>query len=279
MSLLTLLALGAVGLAVGFVSGVVGIGGGVLIVPFLYAFYGHPSWAGTTVAEDLLVTIAHATSLFVIVPTALTGTLTYARAHLVAWRAVLPIAIFSVIAAAVGAIVATKLPAETVSLAFALFLIVTGIQLAGRKPRGDGKPMRLGLGVTAVTGTLVGLISSILGVGGGLVAIPMLMYVVRLDVTRVAATSLAVVGLAAASGAITYIVNGLGLPGRPPGSIGYVHVTAAIPILIGAMIAVRWGARANQKVNRKLLRRIFGIAFILMGLRLALRSVFALFGG
>ena len=279
MEVLTLLALGGVGLAVGFLSGLVGIGGGVLIVPFLYVFYGHPTWAGVTVPADLLVTIAHATSLFVIVPTAMTGTLTYARAHLVAWQAVLPIAAFSVVSAAVGAVVATRLPAEAVSLSFALFLILTGLQLAGRKPRSEGKPMRLGLGVTASTGTLVGLISSILGVGGGLVAIPMLMYLVRLDVTRVAATSLAVVCLAAASGSITYIVNGMGLPGRPPGSLGYVHVTAAIPILLGAIIAVRWGAKANQRVNRKMLRLIFGVAFILMGLRLAVRSVLGLFGG
>jgi len=278
MSVPIIIGLGLVGLAVGFLSGLVGIGGGVLIVPFLYLFYAHPAWSGATVSNELVVTIAHATSLFVIVPTAMTGTLTYARAHLVAWRAVLPIAGFSILAAAVGATIASRLPGEAVSFAFSLFLIFTGVQLAGRKPRGNGQPMRLGLAVTASTGLIVGLLSAILGVGGGLVAIPMLLYVVHMDVARVAATSLAVVGLAAMSGSISYIINGAGLPGRPPGSFGYVHVTAAVPILVGAMLAVRWGAKANQRVNRKALRLLFGVAFVLMGVRMAIRSGAALFG-
>lgn len=279
MGLATLLALSGVGLGVGFLSGIVGIGGGVLIVPFLYFFYAHPSWSGAVVSEDMMVPLAHATSLFVIVPTAMTGTLTYARARLVAWRAVIPIAAFSVAAAAVGATLALELPGEVISFTFGAFLVFTGVQLAGRKPRADGKPLRLQIWVTAATGVLVGLLSAILGVGGGLVAIPMLLYVVRIDVARVAATSLAVVGAAALSGAATYIINGVGLPGRPPGSFGYVHITAAIPLTIGAMVAVRWGAKANQRVNRKVLRRVFGVGFILLGLRMLWQNGHQLFGG
>lgn len=278
MSLATLLALGGVGIAVGFLSGLVGIGGGVLIVPFLYFFYAHPSWSGAVVAESVLVPMAHATSLFVIVPTAAAGTFTYMRAHLVAWKAAVPIAAFSIAAAAVGATIALELPAHAISVAFGLFLVITGVQLAGRKPRADGRPMRLHLSVTAVTGTVIGMVSSVLGVGGGLVAIPMLLYVVRLDVARVAATSLAVVGLAALSGAVTYIINGAGTTGRPPGSFGYVHVTAAIPLAIGAIVAVRWGAKANQRVNRKVLRWAFGIAFILLGLKLTWSNLLQLAG-
>lgn len=273
----TLLALGGVGLAVGFLSGLVGIGGGVLIVPFLYFFYAHPAVSGTTVTGEMAVTIAHATSLFVIVPTALTGTMTYARAHLVAWPAVVPIAAFSVAAAAVGATLALELPGDALSFTFGLFLVFNGIQMAGRKPQAEGKPLRLQLWVTAATGTLVGFLSAVLGVGGGLVAIPMLLHVVRLDVARVAATSLAVVGLAACSGTLTYIINGAGLPGRPPGSIGYVHAAAALPILLGSMVAVRYGAKANQRVNRRVLRWLFGAAFVVLGLRLAWQSGTRLF--
>jgi hypothetical protein len=231
------------------------------------------------VPEELLVTMAHATSLFIIVPTAMTGTLTFSRARLVAWQAAVPIALFSVAAAAMGATLAVEMPADALSFAFGLFLASTGFQMIGTKPRTEAKPMRLQLWVTALTGTLVGFLSATLGVGGGLVAIPMLLYVVRLDVARVAATSLAVVGLAALSGTITYIVNGVGLPARPPGSIGFVHVSAAVPILLGSMFAVRWGARANQRVNRKALRWLFGAAFIVMGLRLAWQSGVRLFVG
>ncbi len=279
MSPATLLALGGVGLIVGFFSGLIGIGGGVLIVPFLYFFYGRPALSGVTMASDLLVTVAHATSLFVIVPTAVMGTFTYARARLVTWKVAVPVAAFSVVAAVIGATVAPSLPDALLSFAFGLFLIFNGIQLVGRKPQTDGHSLRTDWLVVAAVGIVVGLLSSILGVGGGIVAIPLLLYVVRVDVTHVAATSLAVVGLAALSGTLTYIVSGAGVAGRPAGSFGFVHIAAATPILVGSLIAVRWGAKANQRVNRVMLRRAFGAGFILLGLRFAWQYGLRLFGG
>jgi uncharacterized protein len=272
----TLVLLAGVGLAVGFLSGLVGIGGGVLIVPFLYFFYAHPALSGAHVAPALEASIAHATSLFIIVPTAVVGTWTYARVKLVAWRAVLPIALFSILAAAVGANLALLLPADVLRLAFGVFLLATGIQLIVRKGGPHEQPLRLTLPVTAAAGLLIGLLSALLGVGGGVVAIPMLLYVVRLDVQRVAATSLAVVAFAAAAGTITYIVNGFGDQGLPPGSLGYIHVTAALPILIGSLLTVRLGARANQRVNRRTLRYVFGSLVLVLGARLVLSSVLSL---
>jgi uncharacterized membrane protein YfcA len=77
---------------------------------------------------------------------------------------------------------------------------------------------------------------------------------------------------AAATGTATYVLSGLGAPGRPAGSIGFIHLTAAIPILVGSLISVRWGAKANQRVNRRTLRRVFGIGFVSLGLWLAVNS-------
>jgi uncharacterized membrane protein YfcA len=270
-----LVALAGVGLAVGFLSGLVGIGGGVLIVPFLYFFYAHPDFAGAAVSAELGATIAHATSLFIIVPTAVVGTMTYSKAKLVAWRAAVPIALASIVAAALGANLAVLLPADALKLGFGIFLVFTGVQLIGRKGGAEGKPMRLTLPITTVTGVLIGLLSALLGVGGGLVAIPMLIYVVRLDMARVAATSLAVVCFAAAAGSVTYILRGIGAAGLPPGSVGFVHLTAAVPILIGSMLTVRLGARSNQKVNRRTMRYVFGALFMLLGARLVLNSALA----
>jgi uncharacterized membrane protein YfcA len=271
-----LLALGGVGIGVGFLSGLLGIGGGVLIVPFLYFFYGQ-AWSGVNITTDLVATVSHATSLFIIVPTALLGTITYSRAKLVAWPAALPIASFSAAAAVVGAVIAPRLPGDLLTFAFGLFLVITGLQMWARRPRLEGKPPRLQISVTAPTGITVGLLSSILGVGGGLVTIPILLNVVRIEVQRVAATSLAVVATAAASGTLTYILNGAGAPGRPTGSFGFVHMSAALPILVGSLLAVRWGTRANQRVNRKTLRWVFGILFVLLGCRLAAGSMLLLF--
>jgi uncharacterized protein len=270
MTLAALLALAVVGCAVGFLAGLVGIGGGVLIVPFLYFFYGHAVWSGVSLPQELHATVAHATSLFIIVPTAVAGTLTYARAGLVAWRAVWPIATFSIASAALGAIVATRMPQEALRFGFGIFLLFTAAQLVTRRRGGSaGTDIRLGLPLAAVTGLLVGLLSALLGVGGGLVAIPLLLHVVRLDIAEVAATSLAIVVVAATAGTLTYMAAGSAASGLPVGSIGFVHVAAGLPMLPGAMLAARLGARLNQRLDPRALRLTFAVLFVILGARLA----------
>ncbi|HEY8483482.1 MAG TPA: sulfite exporter TauE/SafE family protein [Longimicrobiales bacterium] len=277
MTATVLLALLGVGFAVGVLAGLVGIGGGVLIVPFLYFFYGHPGWNGVTVPPGLHATLAHATSLFIIVPTAVRGVLAYHRSGLVAWRVALPIAGAALLAAIAGARLALLLPAGALKAGFGLFLIGSGVQLIwGRTPEPRREPRGSPLAMAA-TGVGVGLLSALLGVGGGLVAIPALIYLVGLDLRRVAATSLAIVLFAAIAGTVTYVVSGWGAPGLPPGSLGYVHFAAALPILVGSILAVRWGVLINQRLPTRLLQQVFGVLLGVLGLQLAVENLPRLF--
>jgi uncharacterized protein len=278
MTVAALLALAAVGFGVGFLAGLVGIGGGVLIVPFLYFFYGDAGWSGVVLPEELHATVSHATSLFIIVPTAVVGTLTYARAGLVAWRAVTPIAAFSVLAAAGGAVVAASVPQQVLRFGFGVFLLFTAVQLVRPRRVEPAGATRLNLPIAALTGALVGLLSALLGVGGGLVAIPLLMYAVRLNVEQIAATSLAIVVVAATAGTLTYVLAGLGTADLPRGSLGFVHIAAALPMLPGAMLAARWGAKLNQRLDPRTLRITFAVLFAFLGGRLVLNNVGALLG-
>lgn len=277
MTLGVLAALLAVGLIVGFVSGLIGIGGGVLIVPFLYFFYGHPAWSGLAADPSLEATIAHATSLFVILPTGLAAAATYHRTGLVAWRAALPIALVAMVAAFAGAQVAPLLPAAALKMLFGLLLIGSGLNLLRDQDRHEREQLRITLPVVAATGIAIGLLSALLGVGGGILAIPLLVYVVGLDLRRVAATSIAIVALTAASGTLAYAISGWGVTGRPWGSIGYIHLVAAIPILLASLLTVRVGALANQRLNTRALRFLFAGVFIVLGLRLAIGNAGQLF--
>lgn len=273
MTVAALVALAVTGLAVGFTAGLIGVGGGVLIVPFLYFFYSHATWSGAVFPEALHTTVAHATSLFIIVPTAIVGTITYTRAGLVAWRAALPIAAFSTLAAAGGALLAIRVPGAFLKVGFGAFLLFTAVQLVRRPAPGPAGPLRLALPVTAMIGVLAGVLSALLGVGGGLVAIPLLLNVVRLNVERVAATSLAIVVVAATSGSLTYMFAGTGMADLPVGSIGFVHVAAALPMLPGAMLAVRWGARVNQQLDARTLKQLFALFFAVLGARLVITNL------
>lgn len=279
MTIWVLLTLVGSGLAIGFLSGLVGIGGGVLIVPLLYFVYGHVGWSGLRLAQDLQVVVAHATSLFVIVPTSALGVWTYHRAGAVAWRAALPIAASSVVAALVGSQIAPLIPAPLLKLGFGLLLLVSGARLIrGGTPAGSPRGGRPHLFVAAVSGLVVGLLSALLGVGGGVVAIPILVYFVGLPLQKVAATSMAIIVFTATAAVAGYAVAGAGEPGLPPGSVGYVHLLAGLPILAGALAAVSLGARVNQKLDTGRLRLIFGVLFILLGARLVLQNATALPG-
>lgn len=272
MTLGVLIALLGVGLAVGFVSGLVGIGGGVLIVPFLYFFYGHPGWSGSAVPNDMQAAVAHATSLFIILPTAMQGTLRYHRSGLVAWRAALPVAAGALVAAALGARLALGLPPEALKLAFGGLLLVSAARIALPGPPAGERPLRLALPYTLGTGGATGLLSALMGVGGGVVAIPLLIHLVHLELRRVAATSLAVICFAALSGTLTYVVSGWGAGGMPPGSVGYVHLAAAVPMVVGALIAVRTGVWANRRMRERWLRLLFVLLMAVVGLHLVLEN-------
>ena len=272
-----LAALLAVGLVVGFLSGLIGIGGGVLIVPLLYFFYGHSTWSGMAVDADLEAAIAHATSLAVILPTGLAAASSYHRSGLVAWRAAMPIAGVAMVAAFLGAQIALSLPAAALKTLFGVLLIGSGLNLLRHGKAHERETLRLSWPVVVSTGAAVGMLSAMLGVGGGILVIPMLVYLVGLDLRRVAATSIAIVALTAASGTLAYIVSGLGVAGRPPGSIGYVHLTAALPILGASLLTVHAGALVNQRLETRVLRRIFAVLFLLLGLRLVVLNAGQLF--
>lgn len=272
MGLLTVLTIVGVGLAVGLLAGLVGIGGGVLIVPFLYFFYARPDLFGVTVGGDAATVLAHGTSLFVIMPTSAWGAYVYHRKELVEWRAVWPVGLASLFSAVAGARLAMVLPPELLKVMFGALVVVSGARMAMNRPaRGELPPAReprLTPPITIFIGLLVGLLSALLGVGGGIVAIPLLLYLARVNVQRVAATSIAIIAITAIAGAASYMWNGAGVTGLPPGSVGYVHLPAAAAMFVGSVVSVRWGAALNQRLHPRTLTMVFAVLFIFLGIHL-----------
>jgi len=267
-----------VGISVGLLSGLIGVGGGIVVVPFLYVFYAHPEWFGVTVPGALVVAAAHATSLFVIVPTSVRGVVTFHRAGLVVWRAVWAIAPASVIAAFVAARIAPALPAELLQLAFGLVLLGSAVRMVKphRRPLTAHEParrQRLHLGIVLPVGIAVGLFSALMGVGGGIVAIPLLLHVVGLQLREVAATSMGIIAVTATAGTLGYMTGGWGIvSGMPWGSVGYVHVITGVIMFTTSVITVGWGARLNQRLPARRLALLFGGTFALIGVDLIVRN-------
>lgn len=260
---------------VGVVSSLVGVGGGIVMVPFLYFLFAYPELSGIDIPPVYQAAVAHATSLFVIVPTALSGVFAYHRAKLVVWRISLPMAATAVVAAIVGVQVAVRMPPELLKAFFGAFLVASGINLLrpSRKDGGGGEPGPREFGLAMFGGLFVGFITSLLGVGGGIVAIPILIYTMKVEMKKVAATSLGIVVFSALVAAATYAITGWGHPELPSGSLGYIFLPSSLALLPGAVIAARFGARLNQRMDPRGLKILFAVVFLLVGLKLFLGNI------
>lgn len=273
MSLLAILLALAVGGIVGVLSGLLGIGGGILMVPFFYLLMAGPEWSGLVVASEHQTALAHATSLAVILPTALSGFLSYRRQGTLDWDVVLPLGVPAAGAAVIGALVAVQLPGAVLRVGFAVVLLASCVRLLRRgrelpeaEPRshGDGVPR----GAAVLGGAMVGGMSALMGIGGGIVAIPILIHWVGLEVRRVAAASIGIIVFAAPAGIGSYMLAGQGVVDVPPGTVGYVAIPLALALVPGAILLAPVGTRINQRLPVPVLRRAFGGLMLVVGLRL-----------
>jgi uncharacterized membrane protein YfcA len=259
----------AVGVLVGVIAALTGIGGGVLMVPFLYLLYGR---AGVPTGEATV--LAHATSLAVIVPTALRGLAGYRGAGVVRWKEALPLAFVAAVSAAFTAPLAARLPGSTLRVGFGLFLLVvaTDLLVRTRPLSGGGATGAAHLLGAALLGIPVGALSAALGIGGGIPATMGMYYVLRLPFEVLAPTSLLVIMITALGGTASYLLTAT--PDVPFGwVVGHVDLGHGLPLAAGAVLSAPLGVKLNRRLPVITLRRAFGVFLVLVGLDLIIRNL------
>lgn len=199
MSLLTALALLLTGAFAGLVGALLGVGGGVVIVPVLHLLF------------DLPLAVAVGTSLVVITGTSLIGTAGYVRRGLALVELALSLELFTLGGALVASRLAAGVPEPTLRLVFAVALLTAAVSLwwRGRTDGGSVQPAAGGRLVGALGATpLVGAAAGLLGIGGGLIQVPILRLLLGLEMRRAVATSTVTVGLTASLAALAYLDRG-----------------------------------------------------------------------
>ena len=251
----------AIGAVSGFLGGLLGIGGGVVIVPALIVLFDlgglFPPFEATAVAV--------ATSLSVIVFTSMSAATAQIRAGMVEWHIVRRWAGFLVLGSLGAGILATALPVLLFRGFIGAFLLfVAVVMLTSWKP----SPHRNipGTGLSAMLGTAGGLISGIAGIGGGNVIVPTLVYF-NTPVHRATATSSTLGVPIAIAGTLGYVFAGWG---RAPEDwmVGYVYLPAFAAIMLASVIAAPLGVRAAHRVAPLPLRRAFGALLVVVSLRM-----------
>jgi uncharacterized membrane protein YfcA len=253
----------ATGLVAGFAGGMLGLGGAFIMTPVQFMVY-----TDMGLTADLAIKTAFATSLMVVLPTAISGAWRHSRNRAVWWRAALVMGVVSLVAALGGATLATHLSGTALKTAFGVIIVLIGIRMiTAREPKYKIEAEnRVWLWV--LWAIPIGLAAGIFGMGAGVVMIPILVLALRFEMHYAIGTSLAVMMLTSIGGITGYIVNGIGVADRLPYSIGYVNLTSWLLLALPSVFMVQIGAMTAHKIPRKPLIYIFTLILFYMGLRL-----------
>jgi uncharacterized membrane protein YfcA len=247
----TLLALGAI---VGFAAGLLGIGGGMLMVPFLTMIF-----AAQDFPVEHILHIAIATSLTTILFTSLSSVRAHHQRGAVLWSVAKLLAPGILLGSVAGAQVASALKTSWLALGFALFVGFSATQmLLDRKPK-PTRELPAGAGMFGA-GTVIGVMSSFVGAGGGFISVPFMTWC-NVRIHNAVATSAALGFPIALAGSIGYVVSGMNISGLPAGNVGFINVPALVCIVGSSMLLAPLGARTAHRMDVKSLKRAF--AFLL----------------
>ena len=240
------------GLFVGLFAGMLGIGGGMLLVPLLVFMF-----SAQNLPADRILHLALGTSLTTIVFTSLSSVRAHHMRGAVRWDIVRGAVAGLVVGTFLGAFVADWLESRFLAVVFIIFVSYTATQMLLDVKPGPSRRLPGPVGMAGGSG-VVGLISSLVGGGGGMVSIP-LMVMCNVPMRNAVGTSAALGFPIALSGAVGYIYTGLGQEHLPAMSLGYVYLPALIGIVVGTFVTVPIGARLAHSMPVTRLKKIFAL--------------------
>ena len=266
INLLTVLAIAAA--VAGFMAGLLGVGGGIIMVPALYYAF--------SVLDFDIITRMHlsvGTSLAIIVPTSIISTKTHMEYDAVDFKMVKTFGVLIVLGVLFGTFLAVSLKTPALVLFFAVFSCFVGLFFIFLREKLVESPKTISNTIKNISGLFIGFISVPLGIGGGSLMVPF-MRTFGYDIRKSIGTAAAVGFLIAISGTTTMIISGKIIDNvNSPFSIGYINLLGFAVFVPVTMVMARIGARVVYKINKKLLSRIFG-CFLLM---VSARSFFEYF--
>lgn len=253
----------ALGAFAGTLAGLFGIGGGLVIVPVLIFSFGLQG-----ISADVAAHMAVGTSLATIVFTSLSSIRSHHLHAAVRWDIFRPMTAGIVIGAIAGAWTASLLSGPTLELVIGVFVIVVALKMILEV---NPKPGRLVPGSTSLgaAGTGIGWASAIFGIGGGTLTVPYLSWC-NVRMQQAVGTSAACGLPIAVAGALGNVWTGWGHSGTPELSVGFIYLPALLGIILTSVLFARVGANLAHRLNARLLKRIFAIMLILIGIRFLL---------
>lgn len=260
--LVSLLVYICLGVVAGILAGLLGVGGGIVLVPMMVTVF--PS---VGVPEQYVQQMALGTSLASIMITSVSS----ARAHnargAVHWDILMSITPGILLGTFCGGLVATHMPTLFLKIFFICFLFCVAIQMLSnyRPPASREMPGKLG---TAAVGGGIGLISSFVGIGGGSLSVPFMSFC-NVPLHHAVGTSAAIGFPIAVAGTLGYVIGGWGRPDLPSMSFGFVNLWALLGIATASFCTAPLGVKLSHALPADKLKKAFACFLILVALKMA----------
>ncbi len=243
----------------GLVAGLLGVGGGLIIVPVLYTIF-----SSQGIDPAVVMHMALATSLATIVVTSLSSSYAHYKKQALRWRIFLHLTPGILAGAWAGGLIASRLDTSILKPVFSIFeFLVAVMMLKNFTTRSHHKSITFIH--TLSGGLLIGLLSSIVGIGGGTLTVPFLHWF-NINMKQAIATSAACGFPVALAGSLSYIYTGWGKSFLHVTSLGYINLTAFSAIILTSFLCAPLGATLAHSLNEKTLKKVF--ALFLLGLSL-----------
>ena len=253
----------AVGAFAGTIAGLLGVGGGLIIVPvlaLLFQRWGFP--------DSVLMHLAIGTSLATIVLTAISSMHAHHRRGAVDWSVFRRLTPGIVVGALLGAVIADFMPAKTLRLFFGVFELAVAAQIGLSLLASPHRRLPGGVGM-GIAGVVIGALSAVVGIGGGTLTVPFLVWcnvALRNAVATSSATGLPI----AVAGAVGFVLTGWNEPDLPAWSTGYLYWPALAGIAAASLAFAPLGAWLAHTLPVDTLRRFFAIFLAVLGVRMLL---------
>ena len=250
------------GLFAGFLAGLLGVGGGLVIVPVLVFIFSAQHFP-----EASILHLALGTSLGSIIFTSISSLRAHHAHGAVDWHIVRTITPGIVTGTLLGSVLAAQLSTHFLKVFFVVFLFYVGTQmLLNIKPKPTHKLP--GLGGMFAAGNVIGSVSSLVGIGGGTLSVPFMTWC-NVKMHQAIGTSAAIGFPIAVAGAAGYVANGLAVKGLPQYSLGFVYLPALAGVVLASMLTAPLGAKLAHKLPVGKLKKIFAILLYTLGVKMA----------
>ena len=251
----------AVGLIAGVLAGLLGVGGGIVIVPMLVFCFTRQG-----VQPEVMMHMALGTSLASIIFTSISSFMAHHRRGAVDWTIVRRIVAGILLGTFLGGFVAARLSTGFLKVFFCIFIYIIATQMIlNKKPKATRELP--GAGGMFGMGSLIGVVSSFVGIGGGSLSVPFMLFC-NVSAHRAVGTSAAIGLPIAIAGAASNLINGLGVDGRPAMSWGYLYIPGLIGIVCASVFTAPLGAKLAHSLPVDKLKRLFAIFLYLVATRM-----------